>query len=371
MAEKVDLIIIGAGVVGLAIASEIESQGQDIFILEKNSSFGEETSSRNSEVIHAGLYYPKDTLKAMTCVEGKNLLYETCEKNNIFFKKIGKLIIAQSQAEEEKLEKLLKNGRENGVDDLRILSEKEVKELEPDLKAKTALYSPSTGIVDTHQLMQYLLQKAMSRKVEILYQTPVINIRKISSGYEVVILESKKEYTFTSRMVVNCAGLNSDIIAQMAGIDILNCDYLLKYCKGSYFQVHKLHSIKHLIYPVPTEVSLGIHVVLDKTGRLRLGPDAEYINKEINYQVDPSKGTLFYRSVKQFLPFINEDDLSPDLAGIRPKLQGQDEDFRDFVIRHEEDKGYPGFINLIGIDSPGLTASLSIAKYVQKMIKDI
>ncbi|MBU1781955.1 FAD-dependent oxidoreductase, partial [bacterium] len=135
MAEKVDLIIIGAGVVGLAIASEIESQGQDIFILEKNSSFGEETSSRNSEVIHAGLYYPKDTLKAMTCVEGKNLLYETCEKNNIFFKKIGKLIIAQSQAEEEKLEKLLKNGRENGVDDLRILSEKEVKELEPDLKA--------------------------------------------------------------------------------------------------------------------------------------------------------------------------------------------------------------------------------------------
>lgn len=368
MADKIDMAIIGAGVIGLAIAAEIGREDKDIFVLEKNSSFGEETSSRNSEVIHAGIYYPKDTLKAITCVEGNNLLYEICEKNNIFCQKTGKLIIATCNSEIEKLEELLEYGKRNGAPGLKLISEKEIRKIEPEIKAKAALYSPSTGIIDTHELMRYFLQKAKSKGVEILYETEVVDVKKLSSGYEVKIIESEEETTFISEVIINCAGLSSDLIAQMLGIDIENCGYTLKYCKGTYFQVYKSHSLKHLIYPVPSEVSLGIHVVLDKTGRIRLGPDAEYIEKRINYDVDPSKKTLFYNSVKEFLPFINEDDLSPDMAGIRPKLQGPKEDFRDFVIRNEKDKGYLGFINLIGIDSPGLTASPAIAKYVQRII---
>ncbi|MDI6786020.1 MAG: NAD(P)/FAD-dependent oxidoreductase [bacterium] len=369
MADKIDIAIIGAGVIGLAVAAEIGRDDKDIFILEKNSSFGEETSSRNSEVIHAGIYYPKDTLKAVTCVEGNKLLYEICEKNNIFCQKIGKLIIATCNSEIEKLEELLQYGKENEAFGLSIISEKEIRKIEPKIKAKAALYSPSTGIIDTHELMKYFLQKAGSKGVEILYETEVVGIKKVSLGYEVRIIESGEETTFISERVINCAGLNSDLVAQMLGIDIENCGYTLKYCKGTYFQVYKPHSIKHLIYPVPSKISLGIHVVLDKTSRIRLGPDAEYIEKKINYDVDLSKKTLFYDSVKKFLPFIGEDDLSPDMAGIRPKLQGPKEDFRDFIIRDEKDKGYSGFINLIGIESPGLTASPAIAKYVQKLIE--
>lgn len=369
MSDRIDIAIIGAGVIGLAIAAEIGDKDKDIFILEKNASFGEETSSRNSEVIHAGIYYPKDTLKAITCVEGNRLLYEICEKNNIFCRKTGKLIIATCNSEIEKLEELLKCGKTNGVPGLKLISEKEVRKIEPEIKAKAALYSPSTGIIDTHELMKYFLQEARSKGVEILYETEVVDIKKLSSGYEVRIRESGEETTFISDVVINCAGLSSDLIAQMIGIDIENCGYVLKYCKGTYFQVYKPYSIKHLIYPAPSKVSLGIHIVLDKTGRIRLGPDAEYIRKKIDYDVDPSKKAFFYNSVKDFLPFINEDDLSPDIAGIRPKLQGPEEDFKDFVIREEKDKGYPGFINLIGIESPGLTACPSIAKYVHKIIK--
>lgn len=369
MTEKIDIAIIGAGIVGLAIAAEIGHKDKDIFILEKNVSFGEETSSRNSEVIHAGIYYPQKTLKATTCLEGNRLLYEICTKKSIFCKKIGKLIIATCDSEAEKLEKLLENGRKNGVSDLKIISEKEVKKMEPEIRAKTALYSPSTGIVDTHELMKYFLQEAKSRGVEILYQTEVVDIEKVSSGYEIKVIEFGKESTFISEKVINCAGLNSDLVAQMLGIDIGKESYCLKYCKGTYFQIYKPHSIEHLIYPVPSEISLGIHVVLDKTNRMRLGPDAEYIERKIDYEVDNSKKTSFYQSVREFLPFINEDDLSPDMAGIRPKLQGPEEDFRDFVIKDEEDKGYPGFINLIGIDSPGLTAAPAIAKYVQGLIR--
>jgi L-2-hydroxyglutarate oxidase LhgO len=364
---RVEVTIIGAGIIGLAVASEIGREG--VLVVEKNSKFGQETSSRNSEVIHSGIYYPKDSLKAKTCVEGKHMLYELCEKYSIPYKKIGKLIVATKDSEISDLERLIQNGKQNGVNDLRIISAKEIKKIEPNINAVAAIYSPSTGIIDTHTLMSYFHSRAKERGVEVVYNTEVIEIRKGSTGYEIVVVDASGErFSFQSDIVINSAGLNSDEIAAKVGFDVERCGYKLKYCKGNYFQVHNPPPIHHLIYPVPGKVSLGIHVVMDMAGRIRLGPDVEYIDRVLDYSVAQERKTEFYNAAKDFLPFLREEALSPDMAGIRPKLQGPNEDFRDFIIKHEEDSGYFGFINLIGIDSPGLTAAPSIAKLVKQLI---
>ena len=368
--HKLNITIIGAGVIGLAIARELSQNYEDILVVEKNSSFGQEISSRNSEVIHAGIYYPEGSLKAETCIEGRHLLYEYCAKNNIGYKKTGKLIVAIKDDEIKSLEELLANGLGSGVEDLKLLSRNEVKSIEPNIKAKTAIYSPSTGILDSHSLMKKLAAEAKSNNGEIAYNTEVIGINKISEGYKVSV-EDKSEgnFSFLSRIVINSAGLDSEKIAQMAGLK--NKEYQLKYCKGDYFRVHnnKAKFISKLIYPVPTKnkVSLGIHATLDLAGELRLGPDEEYVER-LNYDIDHKKQKAFYDSVAEFLPFIKPDDLSPDTSGIRPKLQGQGEGFRDFIIKDEISSGFPGFINLIGIESPGLTSCLSIAKRVKTLV---
>lgn len=367
--EEVDITVIGAGVVGLAVAAEV-SQKREVYVIERHHTFGQETSSRNSEVIHAGIYYPQGTLKAKTCVEGNALMYELCEKNNIYYKKMGKLIVATNEIENKELEVLLKRGELNGVQGLKLIDRTEIKKLEPNVEAIRALYSSNTGVVDSHSLMQYFVRIAKCRGAEIIYGANVVGIEKISGKYKVRIIDSDGEhFSFTTRVLINCAGLESDKISELVGIG----SYKLKYCKGDYFSVgnNKSSLITHLIYPVPKGTNLGIHATLDVQGRLRLGPDDYYISKEkLDYSVDESKKVLFYRSVKRFLPFIELEDLNPDMSGIRPKLQGPDEGFRDFVIRDEEENGFPGFINLVGIESPGLTSSPSIAKYVNELIKD-
>ena len=368
--HKINITIIGAGVIGLAIARELSKDYEDILIVEKNNSFGQEISSRNSEVIHAGIYYPGGSLKAKTCVEGRHLMYEYCEKNNIGYKKTGKLIVAVKDDEVKSLEELFNNGLENGVEDLKLLSKNEVKSIEPNIKAKGAIYSSSTGILDSHSLMKKLAAEAKSNNAEIAYNTEVIGIDKVSEGYKVAVKDkSEGSFSFLSRIVINSAGLDSDKIAEAAGLK--NKEYQLKYCKGDYFRVHnnKAKFINKLIYPIPTEnkVSLGIHATLDLAGGLRLGPDEEYVEK-LNYDIDDKKREFFYNSVTDFLPFINPKDLSPDTSGIRPKLQGKGEGFRDFIIKDEIDSGFPGLINLIGIESPGLTSCLSIAKTVKTLI---
>ncbi|MFH1338652.1 MAG: NAD(P)/FAD-dependent oxidoreductase [Candidatus Omnitrophota bacterium] len=371
--EQVNISVVGAGVIGLAIAAELSKEYSDIVVIEKNSTFGQETSSRNSEVIHAGIYYPGGSLKAKMCVEGKELLYEYCGQNNIGHKRMGKLIVAVDDNEVKELEELYKNGLGNGVADLKILSEGEIKKLEPRVKAIAAIHSPSTGILDTHALMNNFASRAQSRNVQIAYSTELTGVEKQKTGLKVSVKDEREgTFDFLTRVFINAAGLNSDKVARMAGID--KKEYTLKYCKGDYFRVHnnKAKLLSRLVYPVPAKkgVSLGIHTALDLAGSLRLGPDAEYVDK-IDYAVDESKKEIFYENTRRFMPFIEPEDLAADMSGIRPKLQGPGEDFRDFLIKEESGNGLPGFVNLIGIDSPGLTCVLSIAKEIKKIVKSI
>lgn len=370
--EKIQITVVGAGVIGLAVALELSRDYKDVFVIEKNPSFGQETSSRNSEVIHAGIYYPKGSLKAATCTEGRPLLYEFLAKNNISHKRIGKLIVAIDEGEAEELGNLFKGGLENGLDDLRIISKNEIKKLEPNIEAKAAIYSPSTGILDTHGFMKNMSQRIGNQCANIAYSTELIGVDKVREGFEVMVKDKTEgAFKFITRIFVNTAGLSSDKVAKMAGLN--KDEYRLKYCKGDYFRVsqNRAKFINRLIYPVPKKegAGLGVHATLDLSGGLRLGPDDEYI-KELNYNVDPRKAKVFYESTRQFLPFIGLEDLSPDMAGVRPKLQGPGEDFRDFIIKNERESGLAGFINLLGIESPGLTSSLAIARIVKEMVKD-
>jgi L-2-hydroxyglutarate oxidase LhgO len=370
--NRADVTIIGAGVIGLAVAAQIAGKGWEAYVLEKNESFGQETSSRHSGVIHAGIYYAQDSLKARFCLAGNRALYQLCEKYGIGCRKLGKLVVATSDKETGELETLLDKGRRNGVEGLSILSRREMKELEPNVEGVAALFSPSTGIIDSHALMRYYAAQAVAGGVQIAYKTEAVAIEKLDAEYKVSAKDEKEEFPFMTRVVVNCAGLYSDRVAELAGIDIAKAGYKLHYAKGEYFSVASSKSklVKRLIYPVPLAkvTSVGIHVSFDVEGRMRLGPGIEYVDS-INYAVNSQHKQLFYDSARKFLPFIEYDDLEPEMAGIRPKLQGPNEDSRDFVIRDETDKGLPGFINLVGIDSPGLTAAPAIADYVLKLIQ--
>jgi L-2-hydroxyglutarate oxidase LhgO len=367
--EEVKVIIIGAGVIGLAIARQLSLNTKNLVVLEKNKSFGQETSSRNSEVIHAGMYYPTGTQKAKMCVEGRHLLYELCKKNNIPHKKIGKIIVATEKEEIPALEALFELGKKNGVEDLQIIEQKTLKEMEPNVVGIAALYSHQTGIVDSHKLMQYFYDTAKDNGAIVVFNSEVTAIEKIKDGYLITINNNGDTDCLKTRAVINCAGLDSDNIADMAGIDIKKNKYQLYYCKGQYFRVNasKAKQINRLVYPVPKPKSagLGIHATLDLSGGMRLGPDDEYLkDRNKDYTVNNSRLGDFYSSAKKFMPFIDKDDLSVDISGIRPKLQEPGGPFRDFAIQEESEKGFPNFINLIGIESPGLTASCSIANYV-------
>jgi len=370
---KTDVVIIGAGVVGLAICRELAQSGLDTVLVERNSSYGQETSSRNSEVIHGGMYYLSNSLKAKLCVEGRRMLYELCAKNHIPHRKTGKLICASEPQEEQGLERIFAQGLANGVEGLKLLSRSEVNSLEPDVRACAGLHSAETGIIDSHSLMNFLFQEAKDAGALCVFNAVVTALNRSAAGFSVAVLNNKETEELVCRVVVNSAGLDSDTVAQMAGIDPKKAGYYLHYCKGQYFRVSpaKAKFIKRLVYPVPQPASagLGIHATLDIAGGMRLGPDTQYmIDKNQDYSFNSHKKQKFYDSAKQLLPFLEEFDLSPDTCGIRPKLQGDGEDFRDFVIKEESDRGLPGFINLIGIESPGLTACCAIARYVQSII---
>jgi len=373
--EKVDVAIIGAGVVGLSIASVLVKHYENIFVIEKEPSFGQGASSRNSEIIHAGIYYPQDTLKAKTCVEGNRMLYEICQNNKIPFKKLGKLIVATNSDEDKQISLLYKQGNTNGVVGLEIIDSAKIKKLQPNIEGIRALFSPETGIVDSHKLMEYFYLKAKEEGAGIVYQSKVKSIHRQNNLYQMEIEDSHQEvFKFSSRIVVNAAGLYSDLIAAMVGINIKKEEYDLKYCKGQYFRLspHKSKLINRLVYPVPdqSDGGLGIHLTPDISGQVKLGPDAQYLQENVeDYEVDKDRQQQFCDSINKFAPFIKLDDIYPDMAGIRPKLQGLNEGFRDFVIQEESDKGFPGFVNLIGIESPGLTCAVSIAKYVENLLK--
>ncbi|MDP8262017.1 MAG: NAD(P)/FAD-dependent oxidoreductase [Candidatus Ancaeobacter aquaticus] len=375
--DEINITIIGAGVIGLSIAASFKNTSHSIYVLERHDSFGQETSSRNSEVIHAGIYYPQDSFKAKSCVQGNRMLYELCQKYSVQCVKTGKIIIACTDEEREVLHALYKKGMNNGVS-LSFLDKKDIQKLEPHITTACAgIYSPSTGVIDSHGLMKHYEYRAQENGVELTYGVRVTNIDTCNDGYEISVVDSdSKRMQFKSRIVINCAGLESDVVSQMAGIDSDTYGYRLHMCKGSYFKVGNKKSsyVTHLVYPPPDHAHgvLGIHASLDCAGALKLGPDAQYVDKEtMDYHVDINKRKQFYDSAKIYFPFIEEEDLYPDMAGIRPKLHGPEESYRDFVVSHEADKGFPGFINLIGIESPGLTAAPYIGQYVANMANDI
>jgi L-2-hydroxyglutarate oxidase LhgO len=369
-----DIAIIGAGVIGLACASQLAEKGKSVLVIERHSSFGWEISSRNSEVIHAGIYYPKDSLKARLCVTGNHSLYEWCESKNVPHIRIGKYIVAVTKSEEEELDNIYNRAVGNGVIGLIRIPFDEVRQNEPNITCSSALWSKDTGIIDSHKLMESFAEDARSKNCDLAYKHSLNGIIKINDGYELEILDpGGMPCHISAAVVINAAGLDSDTVAEMAGIDVEKAGYRLHYCRGHYFRVvsSKRDLVSHLIYPVPHKNirDLGIHVTIELGGEIKLGPDVQYLtDRRQDYRVPNNLHKDFYHAASRYLMNLQYDDIYPDQAGIRPKLQVEGGDFRDFVIKEESDKGLPGFINLIGIESPGLTCCIEIAKMVDEML---
>jgi len=366
----VPLTVIGAGVVGLAVAARLAPRYPELVVLERRGRHGTETSSRNSEVIHAGMYYPTGSLKARLCVRGKPMLYELCERLSIPHRRVGKLIVATAPDEVDEIERIFTLGQANGVE-LSRLTQEACRQLEPAVPAVVGLFSPTTGIVSAHDLMDALLAEARRGGAILQPRAELVAIERRDRDYRLDIRTPDGVESVTSERVVNAAGLDADTVAALAGIDVAAAGYQLHWWKGSYFAVSgaKARITSRLVYPVPTHVSLGVHAVLGLDGRLRFGPDAEYVADRIgDYRVDETRLAAFGAAVRRLFPQIEDADLTPDIAGIRPKLQGPGGSFRDFVIAEEAAHGRPGLVDLIGIESPGLTSALAIAEEVDRLL---
>lgn len=366
----VPLVIVGAGVVGLAIAARLAPQLPELVVLERRSRHGTETSSRNSEVIHGGMYYPTGSLKHRLCVRGNPLLYELCQRLGVAHRRVTKLIVATAGDEIAEIERIQALGQANGVE-LSLLTAAQCRDLEPAVPAAAGLFSPTTGIVSAHELMDALLHEARRAGAILQPRAELIGIERRDRDYRLDIRTPDGVESLTSERVINAAGLEADTVAALAGVDIAAAGYRLHWWKGSYFAVSgsRARITSRLVYPVPTHVSLGVHAVLGLEGRLRFGPDAEYLaSRTADYRVDDAKLATFGNSVRRLFPQIEDADLTPDIAGIRPKLQGPGDGFRDFVIADESARGLPGLINLVGIESPGLTSSQAIAEEVERLL---
>ena len=376
--DRFSVCIIGAGVIGLAIAERLSNSGlkdsNDIVLLEQESAFGQHTSSRHSEVIHAGIYYPQDSLKAKYCVRGRSLLYEFCKKYEVPHRQIGKCIVTKS-VNTSSLEILKRNANANGVTDLEYWNEEKLKAEEPSLSASHAIYSPSTGIIDSHTYMQTLHNLATDNGVVFAPNTQVLEIRKTKETFLVYTSIGNQpipeNYTFQCDAVINCAGLSAQSIACKIDQVIAESIPSLHLCKGDYFSYNKRNPFKHLIYPMPEEntVGLGVHSTQDLSGQLRFGPDTEYVT-DVAYDIDASKNVKFAESIREYFPSIDANDLQPAYSGIRPKISGSTEPPADFVIQDSNSHGVDNLVQLFGIESPGLTSSLAIAEAVIQKLKN-
>jgi L-2-hydroxyglutarate oxidase LhgO len=366
VARECSVVVVGAGVVGLAVAAALARAGRFVVVLERHPAIAREITSRNSQVIHAGLYYPAGSRKAVLCVEGRELLYERCVRHGIPHRRLGKLVVATDQAEVELLERLRALGTGNGAPGLELLDGGTVHRLEPAVRAVAALHSPASGIIDAHALALSFAAEAESHGASIALEAELVGIEPARGGYQVgVSRRGGEQESLSCDAVVNAAGLGAERVAQLAGIDTRARGWRIHPCKGDYFALAPgapLH-FERLVYPVPAGAGLGIHATLDLGGRVRFGPDAEYVDGE-DYRVDPHKAERFAEAVRRYVPSLRGDWLSPDQAGLRPKLSGPGEPLRDFVIEEESARGLPGLVNLIGIESPGLTAAPAIARSV-------
>jgi len=371
--DRVDIVVIGAGVVGLAVAAAVASEDRETYILEQEEAYGQGTSSRNSEVVHAGIYYPKGSLKAELCVKANRMIYEICETHGVPYKRCGKIIVANGEAEVKQLEDIIMHARDIGARDLELIDADGVRALEPSVRADAAILSPTTGIVDAHGLMDHF-HRAARRKAgsdPLVLDTTVTGIEPVEDSYVVSMVSGGEPFEVEAEVVINSAGLYADRVAAMAGVDVDEAGYRIHWCKGEYFSLTGKPPARMLVYPPPPmdAASLGIHSVPDLTGRLRFGPNAFYVD-EIDYSVESDK-TPFWRDIVRYFPSVKPEDLHPDMAGIRAKLQAPGDPVKDFVIRHEEDRGLPGLINLVGIESPGLTCAPAIAEMVAGMVDEI
>jgi len=364
-----DCIVIGAGVVGLACARSLSKAGYSVVILEANYAIGMETSSRNSEVIHSGIYYKHNSLKATACVEGRKKLYDYCKKRNIPHKKIGKLIVATNDKEIIELHKIFKKGLNNGVCDLKFLTQTEVQKIEPEVVCSAAIWCPSTGIIDSHSYMLALQGEIEDNGASIAFNTP-LKSGKVNGDIITVEAGGHEPINVSTKLLINCTGLNAQSVAN--SISGNNEPYIPKgyFAKGVYFSLTCSSPFSHLIYPAPEQGGLGIHATLDMGGRCRFGPDVEWINN-IDYTIDPRRGDLFYERVRRYWPGLKEGQLVPSYAGIRPKIVGPGDPNGDFIIQGPNDHKSGPFINLFGIESPGLTSALAISDIVLSIAKNV
>lgn len=365
--DELDCAVIGAGVVGLAVARALALQGRDVVVLEKAGLIGSETSSHNSEVIHAGIYYGQDSLKARFCVEGRKRLYPFLEERGLGFKKCGKLIVATSDAQEAELKNIAQRATRNGVDDLRFVEKAELRELEPALNGQAALLSPSTGILDSHGLMLALQGELEDKGGSIAFMSNVEAMEVTPDGI-VLSVTGDVEMNVLAKTVVNSCGYSAPLLA--AKTKGLGAAHQPRgyYAKGNYFSLSGKAPFSRLIYPVPENAGLGVHLTLDMGGQARFGPDVEWVEKP-DYVVDPARGEVFYAAIRNYWPDLPDGALHADYAGIRPKLQAPNEPACDFRIDGPSDHGQAGLVNLLGIESPGLTSSLAIADYVAGLLR--
>ena len=362
MTERIGAAVVGAGVVGLACARALARRGIETVILEANAAIGMETSSRNSEVIHAGLYYPAGSLKARLCVAGKALLYDFCATHHVAHRRCGKLLVATTAEQEDALAALRRKAEANGVADLQPLTGAQAKALEPALRASAALLSPSTGIIDSHGLMQALLGEAEAHGTSLALKSPLLRAEANGGGF-LLKVGGAEPMRLQADMLINSAGLHAARVAD--AIDGLDQRLVprLHLARGHYFSLAGRAPFSRLVYPLPEPGGLGVHVTLDLGGQARFGPDVEWVDA-IDYAVDPRRAEVFYGEVRKYWPGLPDGALQPAYSGIRPKLAGPGERQADFLVQSHTTHGLPGLINLFGIESPGLTACLALAEHV-------
>lgn len=366
MAERIECAVIGAGVVGLAIARRLAMNGREVVILEAESAFGTHTSSRNSEVIHAGIYYPTGSLKAKVCVAGRKALYRYCAEHDVHHRRIGKVIVACDDTELATLKKYKAQAETNGVDDLQMLTGDELAAMEPEVRCVAGFLSPSTGIIDSHGLMLAYLGDAEGHGAALALASPVVGGR-VEAGGIVLDVGGAEPMSLQCSMVVNSAGLNAQAVSR--SISGLRSDTIppTHYAIGHYYTLSAPAPFRRLVYPVARQDWLGVHVTLDLGGQVKFGPDFEWIDR-VDYRFDERREAAFYKAIRRYYPGLRDGTLQPGYTGIRPKIHGPADPAPDFLIQGRNAHGIPGLINLYGIESPGLTSSLAIADHVAAML---
>lgn len=371
---KVDVIVIGAGVVGLACARALSLAGREVFVLEAHHQFGSVTSSRNSEVIHSGVYYESGSLKHSLCMRGKEILYRYCESKGIQHRKCGKLIVATSEQEIAYLESLCEKAKSKDLDDIRLVTATEISAMQPEIKAKAAIFSPSTGIIDSHGLMLSLLADAQLHGAQLVCNSPITSWSLSKAGPIRLDIGGAQPSIVHASAVVNSAGLNAPALARtLSGFPARHIPHTA-FCKGNYFSLSGKSPFSMLVYPIPDAAGLGVHLTIDLAGQARFGPDVEWLQTEnvsdSDYSVDANRKESFYECIEKYWPAVKQKLLTPGYSGIRPKIFAPDGSaLKDFVISTPVDHGVSGLIHLFGIESPGLTASMAIAEYVSTALQ--